>query len=181
MGASVNSNIRMGNHNSQHSSLSPRDMKVLGEHTHLNREQIKENFMKFKESTSGEDTISRRKFSNIMHQCFPRTHKTELEDYIFNLYDLNSNGTIEFQEFMIIVTIMNEGTPQSKLNQVFRVFDADENGFLSKDEFIKIVEHLFHLVPDIDKEHLTTPEMESTSLTDSEIFLAVIAALLCDV
>ena len=47
-----------------------------------------------------------------------------------------------------------------------RVFDADENGFLSKDEFIKIVEHLYHLVPDSDKEHLTTPEMESTSLTD---------------
>jgi hypothetical protein len=50
-------------------------MKVLGENTHLTTEQIKETFIKFQEASSGGDSINRRKFSGIMHQCFPRTHK----------------------------------------------------------------------------------------------------------
>ena len=75
---SVNTQLQMGNHASHQShtcSLSPLDMKVLGEHTHLTTEQIKENFIKFQEASRGGDTITRRKFSGIMHKCFPRTHK----------------------------------------------------------------------------------------------------------
>ena len=39
-----------------------------------------------------------------------------------------------------------------------RAFDSDKKGFISKPELIKIVEHLFHLVPQCEKEQLTTPE-----------------------
>merc|ERR1711970_760523 len=138
----VNINQQMGNHASSHSntcSATILDMKVLEEHTHLTKEEIRETFSKFRDASKGGDSINRRKFSNIMHQCFPRTHKTDLEDYVFKLYDLNSNKTIEFEEFMIIVTLMNEGTVATKLSQIFRIFDTDENGMITKDELIKIV------------------------------------------
>ena len=68
----------MGNHASSHSSSygSPSlDMNALGERTQLTKAEIKETFVKFQQASKGGDSISRRKFSNIMHQCFPRTHK----------------------------------------------------------------------------------------------------------
>ena len=106
----------MGNHASSHAntcSATILDMKVLEEHTHLTKEEIRETFSKFRDASKGGDSINRRKFSDIMHQCFPRTHKvnvilakafvirvyfqTELEDYVFKLYDIDSNGVIEFE------------------------------------------------------------------------------------
>ena len=70
---------------------------------------------------------------------------------------------------------MNNGSPETKLRQIFRysvsisyfmfsdikccrIFDADNNGFISVDEMKKIVEHLFHLVPKDQKDILQTPE-----------------------
>ena len=52
---------------------------------------------------------------------------------------------------------MSQGTPQSKLRQIFRIFDTDNNGVISVDELNNIVEHLFHLVPEGQKETLKTP------------------------
>merc|ERR1719500_217769 len=101
----------MGNHGSNHSNscpASPLDNNILEEHNTLSKEEIKETFLKFQEASKGGDSINRRKFSNVMHQCFPRTHKTELEDYIFQLYDIDSNGVIEFEEFLIICSLMRE-------------------------------------------------------------------------
>ena len=44
----------------------------------------------------------------------------ELEADIFSLYDVNGNGFIEFSEFLIVVTVMSEGTAQTKLQQIFK-------------------------------------------------------------
>ena len=57
----------------------------------------------------------------------------------------------------MIVSVMSRVTPQSKLRQIFRIFDTDNNGVISVDELNNIVEHLFHLVPEGQKERLKTP------------------------
>ena len=44
----------------------------------------------------------------------------ELEADIFSLYDLNGNGYIEFTEFLLIITMMNEGTAKTKLELIFK-------------------------------------------------------------
>ena len=47
---------------------------------------------------------------------------------------------------------------------IFRIFDTDNNGFISVDEMNKIVEHLFHLVPEGQKDKLETPASVSEAL-----------------
>ena len=41
---------------------------------------------------------------------------------------------------------------------VYRIFDSDKNGSISRLELLSIVKHLFHLVPDTEKEDLPTPQ-----------------------
>jgi len=158
----------MGNHNSATTSLASgmdtRDIKLLEEQTNLDQKEIREQYVKFKGVTSGGDIITREIFSKIMHKCYPRTYKAELEDDIFRIYDVDNSGTIEFKEFLVIVSVMSQGTPQSKLRQIFRTFDTDNNGVISVDELNNIVEHLFHLVPEGQKETLKTPASFSDKL-----------------
>lgn len=105
---------------------------------------------------AGQSGISRRKFSEIMQQCFPRTHKSDLEDFVFQLYDLNGDGKIGYEEFQLIVTVMNEGSTEQKMEEIFRVLDSDRNGFITKEEITKLVVTLYHLLPAKDRAQLST-------------------------
>ena len=43
-----------------------------------------------------------------------------MEADIFSLYDVDNNGHIEFTEFLLIVSVMSDGTAKTKLQQIFR-------------------------------------------------------------
>ena len=89
--------------------------------------------------------------------------QAELEADIFSLYDVDNSGHIEFKEFLLIVSVMSDGTAKTKLQQIFRIFDTDKNGFISPEELNAIVKHLFHLVPESHRQKENTPEKVNSS------------------
>ena len=48
------------------------------------------------------------------------TLQSDLEDFVFKLYDINEDGKIGFLEFMMMMTIVNEGSIEQKVTQLFR-------------------------------------------------------------
>ena len=46
--------------------------------------------------------------------------QSDLEDFVFKLYDFNEDGKIVFLEFMMMMTIVNEGSIHQKVTQIFR-------------------------------------------------------------
>ena len=58
-----------------------------------------------------------------------------------------------------------------------RIFDADKNGTISKAELLKIVHHLFHLIPEKHKENLPTPQKVKQLLVDSMLIQLVVVCL----
>lgn len=121
-------------------------VKLLGEKTALSPAEVEEEYRKWSNHTSGQ--VTREQFRELMQQCYPRTYQPQLEEDIFRLYDLDNNGSIDFKEFLLVVSVMDGDSAESKLRQIFRIFDTDQNGVISKDEVVSIVSHLFHLLPD---------------------------------
>ena len=58
------------------------------------------------------------------------------------------DGLIDFKEFMIVLYIMSNGTPEENLRQIFRVFDINNDGKISVAELKRIVRDLHHLLND---------------------------------
>lgn len=56
------------------------------------------------------------------------------------------DGHIDFREFMIVLYIMSNGTPEENLKQIFRVFDINNDGKITLKELQKIVRDLFLLI-----------------------------------
>ena len=46
--------------------------------------------------------------------------QTDLEEFVFKLYDVNDDGKISFEEFLVMMSIMNNGTAAQKIEQIFR-------------------------------------------------------------
>ena len=92
--------------------------------------------------------IDKKGFRKFMKKGFPDENIEKLEKHIFRIYDANNNGTIEFREFMIVLTIMSGGTPQENLEQIFRFFDPNNDGSISKKELYQVVKDLHCLTKD---------------------------------
>jgi len=106
--------------------------------TRVDVEQYYANFIK--EHPDGK--IDKKGFRRFMKKGFPSENIEKLEKHIFRIYDANNNGTIEFREFMIVLTIMTTGTPQENLEQIFRFFDPNNDGTISKEELYQVVKDL---------------------------------------
>ena len=59
---------------------------------------------------------------------------------------LFQDGSIDFREFMIVLYVMSNGSPEENLRQIFRVFDINNDGKISVSELKRIVKDLFHLI-----------------------------------
>lgn len=94
------------------------------------------------------------------------------------MYDSNGDGCIDFLEFMVVLYVMSDGTPEANLKQLFRIFDINNDGCISKKELMRwirinqeklhrkkicsppfcfrIVKDLFHLLSSDDNPDMTT-------------------------
>lgn len=59
--------------------------------------------------------LTRFEFLNIYNQCFPNGEPEEFARVVFNIFDENGDGSIEFDEFLMALSITSRGKLEDKL------------------------------------------------------------------
>ena len=72
----------------------------------------------------------------IMTVRFPELEKA-LMKRLFDSYDVDNSGFIEFQEFVLGLSNLLSGTVNEKLRLLFDVLDLDGSGTIDIQEFLK--------------------------------------------
>merc|ERR1712001_21527 len=125
--------------------LTNEDFEFIAKNTALTKVQVESRYQNFLK-LHPDGRISRKSFHSMMKECYPGADTEKLERHIFRMYDTNKDGHIDFREFMIVLYIMSNGSPEENLKQIFRVFDINNDGFISLKELQRIVKDLFHLI-----------------------------------
>ena len=68
--------------------------------------------------------------------------RSPFTDALFALIDLDGNGTIEFDEYVVVTGTYCMYTKEDILKFCFDIFDADGSGAISLSEFALLVEQL---------------------------------------
>jgi len=125
--------------------LTDQDIDFIARNTAMTRAQVETQYQNFLKMHP-DGRISKKSFHTMMKECYPGADTEKLEKHIFRMYDSNKDGHIDFREFMIVLYIMSNGTPEENLKQIFRVFDINNDGKITLKELQKIVRDLFLLI-----------------------------------
>merc|ERR1712079_142469 len=125
--------------------LTNEDFEFIAKNTALTKVQVESRYQNFLK-LHPDGRISRKSFHSMMKECYPGADTEKLERHIFRMYDTNEDGHIDFREFMIVLYVMSNGSPEENLKQIFRVFDINNDGSISLKELQRIVKDLFHLI-----------------------------------
>ncbi|XP_035253808.1 recoverin b [Anguilla rostrata] len=121
-----------------------------------------------KECPSGR--ISKEQFESIYASFFPDADPKAYAQHVFRSFDSNSDGTLDFKEYIVALHLTSSGKTMQKLEWAFALYDVDRNGTISKNEIQEIVKSIFNMISKEDQKYLpddeNTPEKRTEKIWD---------------
>jgi len=147
--------------------LQDEEFKVIAEKTKMTVEEVEKQYVDFLQTLSGSDSkISKKEFRKTIMNFHPEMKQVKdkkdakkLQKYVFRMYDTNDNGSIDFDEFMIVFYMMMCENLDERLKYIFRIYDKNQDGSISRKEVKKIVEILYKLLSDEEKSGQTEKDI----------------------
>lgn len=114
--------------------------------------------------------LTKEEFQKIYRQFFPFGDPTSFADYVFNVFDSDKSGSIDFKEFICALSVTSRGKMEDKLDWAFQLYDIDGDGQISYNEMLQIVEAIYKMVSIL---HARIRACVPGSLTDPPFFVQV--------
>ncbi|KAF3849561.1 hypothetical protein F7725_019280 [Dissostichus mawsoni] len=111
---------------------------------------------------------------NFTMQFFPYGDASKFAQHAFRTFDKNSDGTIDFREFICALSITSRGSFEQKLNWAFNMYDLDGDGKITRVEMLEIIERVDKIFSKMDKnndDQISLDEFKEAAKSDPSIVL----------
>eukprot|EP00761_Pharyngomonas_kirbyi_P003511 gb/GECH01003515.1/.p1 GENE.gb/GECH01003515.1/~~gb/GECH01003515.1/.p1 ORF type:complete len:152 (+),score=58.33 gb/GECH01003515.1/:1-456(+) len=133
----------------------------------LTDEQVKEFRQAFDLfDKNGDGRISSSELRKVMESIGLNPKTEELNDMIKEV-DIDGNGMIEFQEFLVLMSRkLKSSDSEEEIREAFRMFDKNKDGFISEEELKQVMRAIGEELSD---EQITEMIKEADSNGDGQI------------
>lgn len=125
----------MGN---KQTSLDQETLEMLQKKTRMSPRELKDWNKRFRKQFP-DGKMSRRQFAAVYSDFFPGGHSDAFADIVFNSFDANGDGAVNFTEFTCALGIINNGSVDEKINWAFDLYDQDKNGVITMNELVTML------------------------------------------
>ena len=110
----------MGNKGGKNVDLTEEDINKLLDSTQYNRDQVIKWHAGFiKDCPNGE--LDKKKFTEVYKELYPEGKADKFCTQVFNTFDADQSGKINFYEFLIAISISTQGDVSKKLHIAFKM------------------------------------------------------------
>ncbi|CAO1393485.1 unnamed protein product [Diamesa serratosioi] len=153
-------------------------VKIDLEQYGLTEEQVaefKEVFMLFDKDEDGSITMT--ELAVVMRSLGQRPSENELRNMV-NEVDMNSNGMIEFNEFLQMMSLkLREGNSEDELREAFKVFDKDGNGVITSTELRRVMTNLGEKLSEAEVEDMIKEaDVDGDGMVNYDEFVMILMA-----
>jgi len=139
------------------SKLTPEQLSDLQKNTYFDKRELQQWYHGFIMDCP-EGRLDKKNFGKIYTQFFPFGDPGEFANYVFDVFDENKNGYIDFKEFICALSATSRGTLEEKLKWAFQLYDINKDGLITYQEMLKIVQAIYKMTGQM----LKLPENEET-------------------
>ncbi|XP_011477216.1 calsenilin isoform X6 [Oryzias latipes] len=123
----------------------PEGLDQLQAQTKFTRKELQSLYRGFKnECPSG--LVDEETFKSIYSQFFPQGDASTYAHFLFNAFDLDRNGSIRFEDFVIGLSVLLRGSVTEKLNWAFNLYDINKDGYITKEEMLAIMKSIYDMM-----------------------------------
>ncbi|XP_065201055.1 calmodulin-A-like [Planococcus citri] len=135
--------------------------------------EIKEAFLLFDKDEDGRITVA--ELGVVMRSLGQKPKEHELQGMV-NEVDQDGNGTIEFKEFLEMMSKKLKSTDKDhELHEAFRVFDKNGDGFITADELKNVMCNLGEKLSDEEiDDMIKEADLNGDGKVDFTEFIAII-------
>ncbi|EIW68396.1 calcium-binding protein NCS-1 [Tremella mesenterica] len=139
------------------SKLTADELAELQKNTYFDKKELQQWHKGFlKDCPNGQ--LNKEEFKKIYRQFFPFGDPSQFADYVFNVFDEDKSGTIEFKEFICALSVTSRGRLDEKLRWAFQLYDIDRDGYITYGEMLAIVQSIYKMTGQM----VRLPEDEDT-------------------
>jgi Ca2+-binding EF-hand superfamily protein len=81
----------------------------------------------------------------VFKEFYPQGKAEKFAAQIFNVFDADHSGKIDFLEYLIAISTTSSGNIRKKLQMGFKLYDTNGNGSIDKKEMHKLIEAIYDL------------------------------------
>lgn len=117
-------------------SMSKLQSLIKGE---LSEDEIQCCYKTYQESRRSNKELTKEEFMKVYSGLF-QCETTEFAEHVFRTFDLNNDGTVNFQEFLLGLCFSGSKDAETKITWAFKVYDIDGDGTISWSEMRNIIQ-----------------------------------------
>ncbi|KAM4532613.1 calsenilin-like isoform 1-T1 [Fundulus diaphanus] len=123
----------------------PEGLDQLQAQTQFTRKELQSLYRGFKnECPSG--LVDEETFKTIYSQFFPQGDATTYAHFLFNAFDIDRNGSIRFEDFVLGLSVLLRGSVTEKLRWAFNLYDINKDGYITKEEMLAIMTSIYDMM-----------------------------------
>ncbi|CAB3399885.1 unnamed protein product [Caenorhabditis bovis] len=135
----------------------PTSLQQVVDETHFSKNEVRAIYRAFKE-TSPNAVINKEILREKFAELFPHGDIEHYADLLFETFDNDGNGTINFQEFVKALSVLCRGTIDEKLEWLYKLYDPKGKGEISWDRLFYVITSMDDLMgrkarPHYSREH----------------------------
>jgi len=152
----------------------------LSQTTHFSREDLEKLEIQF-QKTAKMGKLGKAQFTEGM-RLIGQTDQVMIDQF-FNAFDYDKDGSIDFREFAIGMSIMHAGTLDERLRLAFKAYDLDGNGAIDRRELTQILRSSFlakgfdqsdEFIQDLVDKCFSQADLDKNNLLDFDEFKSAV-------